>query len=415
VHEYTIQDGSLVDNFGMFMAANAQLEVFSQPVQTITYSTLDAKSKVGQFVKANLSNPPCVGTFLIQSVTIDQIHDESDQVGARYNVTATTAKFTLDDQLLQISPRAQSGGGGVGGGGASVASASSSNGDTQVTPSSLLDQLGSDQGTIVYRDIDAWKVLEPGGPGQVLQTNGPNANPTWVTPAGASIIRINDLYRNTGRMFILQATSPGNGSFGQSIGYAAGGSSGSVSANSKTSSMYAKLTGLATLNSYTGAASPNAAGGLWTDDQDFVADFQIATDVVITNVRFLIGMGNSVNSAPVNADVQSGLGSGGRMFFIRYSDAVPDPGWVGCVWDGTSQQTTGSLASVAASTEYALRIRKVGTSIFFSVNGGAESTLVTSTLSSKVMNPFFGMYNTIASSRIFSYSHMVISVGGPFF
>lgn len=47
----------------------------------------------------------------------------------------------------------------------------------------ILDQLTTTHGAIIYRDSAAWGALGPGTSGQVLQTNGANADPSWVTPS----------------------------------------------------------------------------------------------------------------------------------------------------------------------------------------------------------------------------------------
>jgi len=39
------------------------------------------------------------------------------------------------------------------------------------------------QGAVLYRDASAWKALAPGAAGQVLQSGGANANPSWATPS----------------------------------------------------------------------------------------------------------------------------------------------------------------------------------------------------------------------------------------
>lgn len=45
--------------------------------------------------------------------------------------------------------------------------------------STLLDQLGTAQGSILFRSATGWKVLAPGVAGQHLTTNGPGADPSW--------------------------------------------------------------------------------------------------------------------------------------------------------------------------------------------------------------------------------------------
>jgi hypothetical protein len=57
------------------------------------------------------------------------------------------------------------------------------------TITAVLDkQLGTTQGTIAYRNATAWVPLTPGTAGQVLQTGGAAANPSWLTAAGSGTV-----------------------------------------------------------------------------------------------------------------------------------------------------------------------------------------------------------------------------------
>lgn len=49
----------------------------------------------------------------------------------------------------------------------------------------LLDLLGSEPGTVLYRGENAWAALSPGVAGQVLTSNGPGLPPTWEDAAAA--------------------------------------------------------------------------------------------------------------------------------------------------------------------------------------------------------------------------------------
>lgn len=126
IHEFTIVDSSLKATFQLYMRAYAELELFANPIVTVRYATRDPKTKAGQTIHIDMTNPPCFGDFLIQDVTIDQIRDEGDQLAPRYTVTATSVKFELNDLLLQIVGNNQFGSGVVngGGGGAGIAPAS---------------------------------------------------------------------------------------------------------------------------------------------------------------------------------------------------------------------------------------------------------------------------------------------------
>lgn len=54
------------------------------------------------------------------------------------------------------------------------------------TISTLLDGISSTHGSVLYRDTATWAALGPGTSGQVLQTNGAAADPSWVTPSSGS-------------------------------------------------------------------------------------------------------------------------------------------------------------------------------------------------------------------------------------
>jgi hypothetical protein len=56
-----------------------------------------------------------------------------------------------------------------------------------VTITQILDWIGSTQGQILYRNGTAWTVLAPGIAGQVLQSGGAGANPSWTTASGGGL------------------------------------------------------------------------------------------------------------------------------------------------------------------------------------------------------------------------------------
>lgn len=52
---------------------------------------------------------------------------------------------------------------------------------SELTVTSVLDLIGSTQGQILYRGASSWAALSPGTSGQVLQTGGAAANPSWAS------------------------------------------------------------------------------------------------------------------------------------------------------------------------------------------------------------------------------------------
>lgn len=103
VHEFTITDSRIFTVNQLYMRGYAELELYARPITTVQFSSRDPRMRPGVKVKVNLTNPPVVGEFLIQDVTIDQFHDESDEVQPRYNVTTSSVKFELDDLFFQWS------------------------------------------------------------------------------------------------------------------------------------------------------------------------------------------------------------------------------------------------------------------------------------------------------------------------
>lgn len=51
----------------------------------------------------------------------------------------------------------------------------------ELTASQVLDMLGTTQGMILYRGSSGWAALSVGTAGQLLQSGGPAANPSWAT------------------------------------------------------------------------------------------------------------------------------------------------------------------------------------------------------------------------------------------
>jgi hypothetical protein len=103
IYEYTIVDKTLVTDEQMRARAAAEIELYAWPIVTIRYATRDKKTVCGKTVHVNMVSPPCFGDFLIQDVTIDQIHDESDTLTPRYTVTASSMRMDLTDLLMALT------------------------------------------------------------------------------------------------------------------------------------------------------------------------------------------------------------------------------------------------------------------------------------------------------------------------
>lgn len=135
IREGYISDATLTTSDLAIARGNAELTLFAYPIKTVTYACRDEKSVPGETVSINLTRPPVVGDFKIQSVEIDQIQiDAEGALFPRFKVTASSVRFTLDDLLRGILLS----GGGSGGAGAGSSSASSGSGGGGTTAAATM-------------------------------------------------------------------------------------------------------------------------------------------------------------------------------------------------------------------------------------------------------------------------------------
>lgn len=235
----------------------------------------------------------------------------------------------------------------------------------ELTVSDVLDFLGgAAQGDIIYRGSSGWDNLAAGTAGQVLQSNGASANPSWVTP-GAVPSNLGWFGSNSPFCFWSQASAASIGQFGvASINPGTVVGTNSLVVNSADGLYQQYVTG-AIANQNAGWLASTTPWIDWSFPFDISFIFRTGSD--ITNARFWIvvaaGLPGSVDTATT------------RLLGFRYSTVAGDAGWIGVTNDGTNQSTTSSIASIAASTKYSLRVRSTGSTAFYSVNNGAESSL----------------------------------------
>lgn len=98
LHEFFVVDTQLRGNAELIARGDAELTLFKDPIIEARYSTFDPDHVPGANVEFNLTNPPFVASLKITEVTIDKVHYQHGHV-ARYNVTASSVKFTLQDLL----------------------------------------------------------------------------------------------------------------------------------------------------------------------------------------------------------------------------------------------------------------------------------------------------------------------------
>lgn len=141
---------------------------------------------------------------------------------------------------------------------------------------------------------------------------------------------------------------------------------------------YKTIATAATINTVmymnTGGVSVNTRQVL---DTDFDLWISMRTGADITSSRWYFGITASV---PTNSD-NFGTGSSGAIMF-QYSTARGDGGWIGqtCINGAANHTESATVNTIAANTNYKLRIRFVRTgtpTVYFSVNDGTEVSQTT--------------------------------------
>jgi hypothetical protein len=81
---------------------DATLAIFATAIRTVRYATRDLKTKSGKPVAVNLASPPIVADLVIQDVQISEI-DIAPGLAPRFEVTASTTRFSLDNLIRQLA------------------------------------------------------------------------------------------------------------------------------------------------------------------------------------------------------------------------------------------------------------------------------------------------------------------------
>jgi hypothetical protein len=330
VHEFVIRDQSLNTTQAVYLRANAELSIFKDPIITIKYATRDPLTKPGKRVTVNLTNPPCQGTFLIQSVDIDQIRDEGDQLAPRYTVVASSVFYDLTNFLLLLTADSQIAGAGSqssqGGGGSS---------QVGVIGAAAQQALASSTGA----------ALDP-----EAMSNMIGYHSYGVSAAGTTAM--------TGII--------GAGSWG-------------FSGNNATTAVIDDvgfwIRGTSTATGNSNSLTQQAA--IFRANYNPRMKLHIRLSSNPTNQRWWIGW--KVSSAPIfpNADTITGTGAG---YGLRYSTVAGDTGWT--LW--TTDSTTFTLdthpitqAPLALNTEYEIEVVTYGNGAYFTatVNGNTSPAM----------------------------------------
>jgi hypothetical protein len=197
----------------------------------------------------------------------------------------------------------------------------------EVTLSQVLDWASSTQGSLIFRGASTWAALGPGTVGQVLQSGGSGANPSWITASGGG----NAQTANPLSQFAATTSAQLAGVMSDETGTGA-----LVFATSPTLVTPALGTpSSGTLTSCTGLPVSTGVAGLGTGVATFLATPSSAnlraalTDEVGTGSAYFVGgaLGTpasgtltSCTGLPVSTGV-SGLGTGVATFLATPSSA----------------------------------------------------------------------------------------------
>lgn len=222
--------------------------------------------------------------------------------------------------------------------------------------SSFLDVLGTTQGDIIYRNASAWVVLAPGTAGQILVTGGAGANPAWTSSSsivGTGLDAIGStqgdiLYRNATVWTVL---APGtSGQILQSGGAAANPSWVSASAAFVLNSAAVDAAFGATAGGVLVRGSSWANSGAGSADQVLTSNGASAPSfktVKITSAIIDTAFGGSQGSILYrNATVWTPLAPGVNGQFLQTAGPAANPVWATV----TPTSTPGAIGTYALGT-----------------------------------------------------------------
>lgn len=207
----------------------------------------------------------------------------------------------------------------------------------------ILDNLGAIWGDVLYRGSSGWTALPPGVSGQVLQTHGTGANPSWASTAGVgTVTQITAGAGLSGGVI----TASGTIASIETVNLQSG-----VTSYAFSSSDQATLIEFTNNSSQINATLPGTAlaSGWWVDVQNTGSQ-----PLVITPASGTISGGSSITFSPATG---SRIVSNGTNYYIqsgRSSGAITLTGDVTGSGSGSVATTVGSISGKSITLAGAL-------------------------------------------------------------
>jgi len=334
VIEYVVSDSAMVTQAMALLRAQAELTLFSLPIKTLKYSTLDPNVRSGRVVVADLVNPPIVGAFLIQSVDLTQWSDMNG-VTQGYEVTASSVRFTLDDLLRKIllgGTIANAGGSSGGGGAATVAAMAPT--PAAATPLTSAAIIAAAQAVAVTRPTKRWIGWSE-----------------WNTSSFANL-----------------AVAPTIESRGWTLGVA-NTPTGVVDANG----YWARQTAADTHEIRWQAENQSPHCQL---NQNPHYEWWFRTGSTLQNVRLILALIDNITTNSDNQAARTGVG------VVFYNTSRVDTGFMSWYSDGTTQVVGAQIVPIAVNTIYYVVVDVSGSTLTITINGTPVTLAIPSTLSS---------------------------------
>jgi len=104
IYEHIVSDERRSEA-SLMQVCDAELELYSRPLVTVTYATRDTKTKSGKTVTIALASPAIAETLTIQDVAVSEI-GIAPTLRPKYTVTASSVRHSFDAILQQLLRKA---------------------------------------------------------------------------------------------------------------------------------------------------------------------------------------------------------------------------------------------------------------------------------------------------------------------